>query len=74
MSGPTKPPRPASVPSAATESSAPILTADELTLIWAFRTTDARGRKFVLLDATRTAKNYPGRVLPSLRLIAGGKS
>jgi hypothetical protein len=72
MTPPKKPTRrPAGAPIAKTETSAPILTADELALIKAFRTMDARGRQFTLIDATGTAKNYPGLVRPSLRLILG---
>jgi hypothetical protein len=73
MTSPKKPPRRRTgVPIAGMAMSAPILTSDELVLIKAFRTMDARGRHFILIDATRTAKNYPGLVRPSLRLIPGG--
>jgi hypothetical protein len=73
MTAPKKPPRqPAGVSTAKSETSAPNLTSNELLLIKAFRTMDARGRHFTLIDATGTAKNYPGFVRPALRLIAGG--
>jgi hypothetical protein len=72
MTPPKKPPRrPTGVLTAKTEPSAPILTADELVFIKAFRTMDARGRNGILTHALYQATEWPERRLPILRLIGG---
>jgi hypothetical protein len=73
MTTPKKPPRqPTGVPTAGMEMPTPILTADELLLIKAYRTTDGRGRSSIFGQALYQAKEWPQRPPRSLRLVHGG--
>lgn len=50
------------------------LTANEASLIRAYRVTDDRGRIVALGTAERQAAMYPRRTAPTLRLVDAGTS
>lgn len=52
----------------------PDLTPDELIVLAAYRATDDKGRNFIAKITLSQARQWPCRIVPSLRLINGGRS